>query len=241
MVCLAIIAVWWTRRSSSPAPRRLLWAMVIVLYLASTPIGSNLMLASLDHGLKAIQTREDARGAEAVVILSGGVQTLRAGGVILAELSTASALRVLEGARVFKLIDAKLAVVSGGIADPRAELKPEAQHMAEALMQAGVPADRIALDLEAKDTFDHPRTVRAILEAHHIRQFVVVTSPEHMRRALAVFRGAGFDPIPSISLDRSDHLKPPPWLVPNDDSLILSNSCVYEYFGWAYYFVRGRL
>jgi uncharacterized SAM-binding protein YcdF (DUF218 family) len=215
--------------------------MVIVLYLASTAIGSNLMLASLAHGLTSIQSREDARGAEAVVILSGGVSTLRGGGVILTELSTPSALRVLEGARVFKLIDAKLAIVSGGIADPRVELKPEAQHMADALIQAGVPAEKIALDLLAKNTFDHARTVRPILEAHHIRQFVIVTSPEHMRRALAVFRSAGFDPLYSISLQRSDHLKPPPWLVPNDDSLILSNSCVYEYFGWAYYFARGWL
>jgi len=241
VVCLAIIAVWWTRRTASAAPRRLLWAMVVVLYLASTPIGSNLMLASLHHGLSSIQTREDAHGAEAVVILSGGVSTLRGGGQILTELSTASALRVLEGARVFKLIDAKLAVVSGGIADPRVELKPEAQHMADALMQAGVPAEKIALDLEATDTFDHPRTVRRILDAHHVGQFVLVTSPEHMRRALAVFRRAGFDPVPSMSLVRSDHLKPPPWLVPNDDSRLLSNSCVYEYFGWLYYFVRGRL
>ena len=215
--------------------------MVIALYLASTPIGSNLMLASLDHGLTSIQTREDARGADAVVILSGGVSTLRGGGVILTELSTASALRVLEGARVFKLIGAKLAVVSGGIADPRVELKPEAQHMADALMQAGVPADSIALDLKATNTFDHARTVRPILEAHHVRQFVIVTSPEHMRRALAVFRSAGFDPVSSVSLVRSDHLRPPPWFVPNDDSVQLSNSCVYEYFGWAYYFARGWL
>jgi len=237
---LAIVAVWSWRKPASRGPRRLLWTGLIVLYLVTTPIGSGLMNYSLSHGLTQIRTRADAGGAEAVVILSGGVETVRANGVIQVNLSTASSLRALEGARVFKVIGAKLAVVSGGIADERAELKPEAQHMADALINAGVPRDQIALDLLAKNTFDHARTIRPILEANHVGRFVLVTSPPHMRRALAVFRSVGFDPVPSVSLLRSDHLEPPPLLVPNDDSLILSNMSVYEYAGWVYYFLRRR-
>ncbi len=240
-MCLGIVGVWWTRRPESRAPRRLLWAVLIVFYLASTQIGAGALNASLSHGFRPIASREDAQGAEAVVILSGGVETLRESGVVLANLSTPSSLRVLEGARVFKLIGARLAIVSGGIADERVELRPEAQHMAEALTAAGVPADKIALDLKAKNTFDHPRTVRPILDANGIHKIVIVTSPPHMRRAMAVFRAAGIDPVPSVSLLRSDHLEPPPFFLPNDDSLALSNASVYEYAGWVYYLLRGRL
>jgi len=238
VVCLAIIAVWWSRRPASRAPRRLLWAVLIVFYLAATPIGAGVLAGSLSYGLRPITDPAEARGAEAVVILAGGVQTVRASGVILTNLTAASTLRVLEGARVFKLIGARLAVVSGGIADRRTELRPEAEYMAEALQRAGVPADKIAVDLLAENTFDHARTVRTILEANHIQRFVVVTSPPHMRRALAVFRGAGFDAIPSVSLLRSDHLRAVPLFLPNDDSLLISNMAIYEYAGWMYYFAR---
>ncbi len=236
---LAIVALWWWRRPSSKGPFRLLVAGLIVFYLATTPMGANVLVGSLSHGLTSIATREDAQGADAVVVLSGGVGTVRASGIILTQLSTESALRVLEAARVFKLIGARLVIVSGGIADERVELKPEAEHMADALVKAGVPADRIVLDLKARNTFDHPRTTRPLLEANHVRQFVIVTSPPHMRRAFAVFRAAGFNPVGSVSLLRSDHLKTAPFFVPNGDSLVLSDSALYEYGGWVYYWLRG--
>src|SRR5262249_25378993 len=119
------------------------------------------------------------------------------------------------------------------------ELRPESALMAAALEEAGVPADRVLEDREAKTTHDHPRTVEPLLGAHRVRRFVVVTSPTHMRRALAVFRKAGFDPIPSVSLDRSEHLNPIPWLRPNDESILLSNSAVYDYLAWVEYWLRG--
>ena len=241
MIVLTIVAVWWWRRPSSRWPWRLLVAALVFFYLATTPMGANLIMFPLTHGLTQIRTREEARGADTVVILSGGVDTTRAGGVVLTQLSTSSTLRVLEAARVYKLIGARLAIVSGGIADERVELEPESRHMADALVAAGVPAPNIALDVLAKDTFDHPRTIRPILERQHVQQFVIVTSPMHMRRALAVFRKAGFDPVPSVTLLRSDHLEPPPFFVPNDDSQLLSNAAIYDYIGWVYYWVRGRL
>lgn len=236
-----IVAVWWRRHPSSRRPWRLLVAAIVVFYLATTPMGANVLVFGLSAGLKPIQTREEARGADTVVILSGGVETIRAGGVVLTQLSTASTLRVLEAARVYKLIGARLVIVSGGIADERVELEPESKHMAEALVASGVPAANVVLDVAAKDTFDHPRTIRPILEARHVPQFVIVTSPMHMRRALAVFRKAGFNPVPSVTLLRSDHLETAPFFVPNDDSLLLSNASIYDYAGWVYYWMRGRL
>jgi len=241
VIVLTIVAVWWRRRPASRRPWQVFVAAIVLYYLAATPIGANLLVFSLSAGMKPMQTREEARGADTVVILSGGVETIRAGGVVLTQLSTASTLRVLEAARVYKLIGGRLVIVSGGIADRRVELEPESKRMSEALVAAGVPAADIALDVEARDTYDHPRTIRPILDAHHVRQFVIVTSPMHMRRALAVFRKAGFDPVGSVSLLRSDHREPAPLFVPNDDSLVLSDASIYDYAGWVYYWVRGRL
>ena len=241
MIVLTIIAVWWRRRPASKRPWQVFVAAIVLYYLAATPIGANLLVFSLSAGMKPMQTREEARGADTVVILSGGVETIRAGGVVLTEMSTASTLRVLEAARVYKLIGGRLVIVSGGIADKRVQLEPESRQLSAALAAAGVPAANIAIDVDARDTYDHPRTIRPILDAHHVRQFVIVTSPMHMRRSLAVFRKAGFDPVGSVTLLRSDHREAPPLFVPNDDSLVLSDASIYDYAGWVYYWMRGRL
>ena len=238
---LFAVAAWWWMRPASRWPRRLLVAFLVTLYLVTTPIGADVLVSGLAHGLRPIATRDEGRGAEAVIVLGGGVQTVRADGVVLSQLASSASLRVLEAARVYKLIGARFVIVSGGIANAELELKPEAEQMAIALISAGVPAGSILFDLDAKTTHDHPRTTRPILEANHIRQFVVVTSPTHMRRAMAAFRAGGFDPVPSVSLLRSEQLTGPPLFLPNDDSILLSDMSLYEYGAWALYWWRGWL
>ena len=109
----------------------------------------------------------------------------------------------------------------------------------DALIQAGVPAERIVQDPGARTTREHPQTVGPILQRNHVSQFVLVTSPAHMRRALAAFRAAGLDPVPSVSPLRSDNWPPPAWLMPTETSLYQSDQAVYEYAAWVYYSVMG--
>jgi uncharacterized SAM-binding protein YcdF (DUF218 family) len=238
---LAIVVGWWWRRPSSRGPWRLLAAFLAIQYLVTTPIGANVLVAGLASGTTRIMTRDEARGADAVVVLGGGVQTVRTADVVLSQLGPTASLRILEAARVYRLTGARVVIVSGGIANARLELRPEGEQMAAALVAAGVPSERILLDLQAKNTHDHPRTIRPILEANRIRQFVIVTSPTHMRRALSVFRAAGYDPVPSTSLLRSEHLDPPPLFLPNDDSIAHSNEALYDYGATALYWWRGWL
>ena len=233
-----MVTIWWWRRPSSAGPRRLLVALLAIFYAASTPAGAGLLAFGLAHGLQRLDAR-DASGVDAVVVLGGGVETVSEANVVIGQLTTTTALRVLEGARVYKSAGTPLVIVTGGIGNPARELRPESVLMAAALAEAGVPSDRVLQDPEAKTTHDHPRTVAPLLGAHQVRRFVIVTSPTHMRRALAVFRKAGFDPIPSVSLMRSEHLRPAPWLWPNDDSILLSNQAVYDYLAWVEYWLRG--
>jgi hypothetical protein len=73
VIVLTGIAIWWRLRPASRRPWRVFVAAIVVFYLAATPIGANLLVFSLSAGMKPIQTREEARGADTVVILSGGV------------------------------------------------------------------------------------------------------------------------------------------------------------------------
>lgn len=239
VVVLATVAVWWWRRPASRGAWRLLVGYLVAFYLVSTPLGSNVLVAGLAHGLSSVERPGDARGAEALVVLGGGVQTVSARGQVLAQLQSTPSLRILEAARLYKLLAPRIVIVTGGIADKRTELRPEAEQMANALTAAGIPADRIVIDAEATTTHDHPRTVGPLLAAHHVRQFVVITSPMHMRRALGVFRAQGYDPVGAVSALQSEQLASRPLLLPNDDSMMLSNQALYEYAALVMYWWRG--
>ena len=236
---LAIVLAWWWRRPGARGPRRLLIGFVALYWLLATPIGTALLVFAIAHGMTPLQNREAAQGADAVVLLGGGANTFSESGVVLGLLTPGSLLRALEAARVYQAIQARLVIVSGGIPPSRFQLKPESEMLRDALIKAGVPGDRILQDSAARTTREHPRTLGPILDSNHVGRFVLVTSPIHMRRALAIFRAAGFDPVPSVSLLRSEQRPPPAWLVPTDESLYLSDQATYEYAAWLYYWWSG--
>ena len=240
VVCVLVVIVGWLwRRPGARGPRWLLTGFVAVYWLLATPIGAGLLVLSVAHGLTPLQSREAARGADAVVLLGGGANTFNQSGVVLGLLTSGSLMRVLEAARVYKAIQARLVIVSGGIPPAGFQLKPESDMLRDALIDAGVPADRILQDPAARTTREHPRTLGPILQSHHVGRFVLVTSPMHMRRALAVFHAAGLDPIPSVSLLQSENRPPPKWLVPTEESLDMSDQTTYEYAAWLYYWWKG--
>jgi uncharacterized SAM-binding protein YcdF (DUF218 family) len=239
VMVLAAVAIWWWRRPSSRGPWRLLVIYLVTLYIVSTPIGASLLVSGLAHRTTSVESVQDARGAEAIVVLGGGVQTTSARGEILAQLQSTPSLRILEAMRLYKLLHPRVVIVSGGIADKRTELRPEAEQMANVLAQNGIPIERIVIDTEAKTTHDHPRTVGPLLTARHVSRFAIITSPMHMRRSLGVFKAQGYDPVGSASLLQSEQLASRPFFLPNDDSVLLSNQALYEYAAWVMYWWRG--
>jgi uncharacterized SAM-binding protein YcdF (DUF218 family) len=239
LAVLIVVAAWLWRRPGARGPRRLLVAFAVVYWLMATPIGAQLLVLSVAHGMTSLQSREAANGADTVVVLGGGANTFSQSGAVLGLLTSGSLMRALEAARVYHLIQARLVIVSGGIPSPKRLLKPESEMLRDALISAGVPADHIVQDDAARTTREHPQTLGPILQSHHVGRFVLVTSPTHMRRALTVFRAAGLDPVPSVSLLRSDNLQPAAWVVPTEEFLYISDQAMYEYGAWVYYWWKG--
>ena len=222
-------------------PRRFFCWAALTFWFMSTHTGAMLLVEGLGHGFSALHSREEAHGADAVVVLGGGAATYSAGGQVVGVLTTGSILRALEGARVAKLIGARLVVASGGEPRPDLQLKPESEMLAAALIAAGVPADRIVQESTSKTTRDQAQLIPAILQARGVNRFVIVTSPVHMGRSLALFRAQGVEPVPSVAPMRSEHLPPPSWIVPNVNSLVVSDEAIYDYSAWLYYWWKGWL
>jgi len=57
-----------------------------------------------------------------------------------------------------------------------------------ALLQAGVPQDRISIEKESKTTWENAQFAKPLLETAGVRRALLVTSSFHARRALATFQ-----------------------------------------------------
>jgi uncharacterized SAM-binding protein YcdF (DUF218 family) len=167
------------------------------------------------------------------------VHTASVGGEVAGTLTGTSLMRALEGARVFKMIGARILIVSGGIPNPRRQFRPESEMLRDVMVKVGVAPRAIIEESTSRTTREQALNIGPLLQASNVQRFVLVTTPSHMRRSLALFRTAGLDPVPSLAPVRSDGVAPPPWLLPNYESFSLSDEAVYDYAATAYYWMRG--
>lgn len=106
------------------------------------------------------------------------------------------------------------------------------------LIDAGVPAARILIEIDSLTTRDQALNLPDTLRARRIHSFVLVTSAVHMPRAAAALQAVGMDPIPSSAVD--PFVSANRWSVmPSRAALRLSRMAIYEYGAVAYYWSRG--
>lgn len=229
-VVLLYIRPRWGRR----------WIVTATLgyWFLSTPIGSSLLVMPLARGFHPITDPREAASARAIVLLGGGVDETSLGPTVLAFPYIPTALRTLEAARVFKLLDGRpLVVASGGAA--RGQRTPEGQVMADALVTLSVPRDHIVIEDGSHTTREQAIKITRLLESRGIRRFVLVTWSPHLGRAVAAFRAQHADVIPSAAPLASDQDGTPLFFVPNNGSLRRSDEAIWEYAASAYYWSRG--
>lgn len=233
------VALLYVRRTAVWG-RRWLTAIVVGYWALATPIGSWLIAAPIVYGQRRVASAAEAAGAHAVVVLGGGITSYTADGLALNDLA-GSALRVIEGVRIYRLLADPLLIVSGGNTPRVDPPQPEGEALRRAAIDLGVPESRVIADNVSMTTFEQAQTMKGLLVAHGITRFVLVTSPIHMPRSLAVFRAAGLDPIPSAGPLRGDPDATFWTLVPDRQSLSISDGAVYECAAFVYYWSRGWL
>lgn len=215
-------------------------SLVIMYWLLSLPFVSSALVWGLAHDYQGLQTAAEAEDSQAIIVLGGGTATYEASGARLSTLSDASALRALEGERLYRLLDPKWVVVSGGPSRPTAEA--ESAVLKRAMVELGIPGDRILEESDSGNTYEQAVFLRRLLEPRHIQRFVLVTSGVHMARAMGVFRHAGLDPVPSPAQEMSDPGgEERARVLPSLDSLHTSQAALREILGLIYYAVRGWL
>lgn len=222
--------------------RRWLAVLVASYWFLSIPLGADAVVSVLSYGFKPVATPADARGATAVVVLDGGSFRFGTPTNGITVVNRASALRTLEAVRIYRMLDHPWMIVTAGGHDQGEWATPEGGAVREELIKAGVPEHLIVLDTKSRNTREHAVNIAQLLRQHGVRQFVLVTSPMHIRRAVLVFQSQGLQPIPSapsVWFDGS-HWR---WakLLPGGDVLQISGEGLYDGMGLLYYWSRGWL
>jgi uncharacterized SAM-binding protein YcdF (DUF218 family) len=235
---LGIVGViYWLARPD----RRIGPALVIIagvsLWAFSTPWLASSLITPLEKiaGPYAQPQELALKGIKHIVVLGGSQRNSKL--TPADQCGGDTALRVLEGVRLWKGLPGSRLIFAGGSFSSRI---PAAEAMAALAEQLGVPRQAMVLETASWDTSDQARILSAKLGQ---TPFALVTSASHMPRSLLLFKAHGSNPI-SAPCDFTKFAgtgKGFTLFVPQAWGLSLSERAVYEYLGMLYFELRSVL
>lgn len=213
------------------------------LWVAGTPAFSYMLSSSLERQ-HPFQKAEAHSGADVIVVLGGGLSGASPPRRPEFDMG-AAADRVWHAAALYHAGKAPRILATGGGQPGAKQIDAEAVAMAQMLKTLGVPRAAIVLEDKSRNTHENARFSRPLLEKMGARRALLVTSAQHMPRALRTFSihlaGTGMTLIPAATdfeaLPNTLH-KVGRWF-PDAGSLAVTSSSVKEYIGlMSLHFVR---
>lgn len=240
IVCTAAGVLWLYAARTSPWPRRWLIASSSFFWIASTaavPAGIGKLLA---WGYAPLTRDAVPPGRTAVVLLGSGSFRMRDwehGHFDLVD--RIGAARLVEAARVFRLVNADYIISSGGRLVVTDRTTDSGSSMAEGLVALGVPRDRIVIEDKSGTTRHEAVLIKDLLSARPVDNVVLVTSHVHMRRSVGTFRAVGIPVIPAIDREPAPFDVVWEMLIPTDKGLEESGLVAHEVAGLVRYRASG--
>jgi uncharacterized SAM-binding protein YcdF (DUF218 family) len=200
------------------------------------PFGQ-LAVSSLESRYRPLAVGPELASVRWIVVLSGGLYSTSRGPGPWGTLRETSLRRTLEGARLARALPRAKLLLTGGVSRGRVT---EARLMAEAARFFGIAPERIVIDEKPWDTEAQAKSVAARAGTGPV---ILVTSANHLPRAMALFRRAKVTVIPAptdfrvgrVTLDWTD------FFIPQIGSARLWRVALHEYLGRWWAWLRGRL
>lgn len=236
---ILLTVLLWRRRQRGLAV--LATAIVVfITVIGGTPLPGTL-LASLERPYAGV-VPESLPNADAVVLLGGGTDIARydVGGVHL----TPAGDRLAMAAEVMRLGKAPVLLLGGGVRMLDGRMRFEADAAAQLLARWGVPEHAMISLGGCADTHDEAIRTRARAQQHGWRHVLVVTSANHLPRAVPTFRHMGLEvtavPCNFLTGVGSGEVR---WVprVPGTDGFVKMGIWLHEKIGWLMYWRRGWL
>ena len=217
------------------------WPVVVALVLlwaASTPVTSNLLMRAVE-GWRVRQVTSEAPNADAIVVLSFGIRDVP-GDTTSFEFDDFD--RFLGGFDLYKAGKAPRLIFTGGWS----AWKPEMPFIGDVLIARardfGVPASALSTTSKASNTEQEAEGVAQLLgvgKSPTAPRILLVTSAYHMSRAEMLFLRTGLEVIP-FPVDFQTKLGiTPRSFIPSGGTLQQTDTALKEIYGRMYYWIVG--
>ena len=243
VLILGVVCLWFTKKQKTG---KVLVAIALVFLIVCSFEGiSGRILQTLEAQYPPITiSKISAQMGQSpalpsikwIVVLAGGVVGDQ-GMPYQLQISHYSRERLIEGIRLYRLLPGSKLILTGGIGF---DGSPEATTLSRVAEELGVAKDDMILEVEARDTKDHPLYVRALVQDD---PFILVTSAFHMPRAMKLFAKQGLFPFPAPA----GHWSPPEqfWspknIFPTAAGIRLAELSYHEYGGLAWAWIQGQI
>lgn len=188
IVILLCSGLWFLYRKQRKAGLLNLTIGLALWLFAILPVSNVLM-----HGLESkYHLPKDAQG-DVIILLGGGVYygvpDLSGVGAPSEDMLS----RIVTAVRLQKKLNVPV-IISGGVVF--------SGHASEALIgkrflvDLGVPADKIVMEENSRDTLENTRYTKEICERHQFKKPLLITSAYHMERAVWSFQKIGLEVTP---------------------------------------------
>ncbi len=177
--------------------RKTRWVGIIVvavvtagLIFCSYPPLTQPLIAAYENAVPAYQKNDQP--VDGIVVLGSWHQSTP-DQPITSEINEVGIVRLVEGIRIYRLNPGSKLIFTGFEGIPEdAVTYPE--KLKELAISLGVPADDIITLVGSRDTFEEAQLVA---KQYADKNLVLVTTANHMPRALALFNHAGLQPVPA--------------------------------------------
>jgi uncharacterized SAM-binding protein YcdF (DUF218 family) len=183
------IVLSFSKRRNRGGIRLLKGAGFLFLLFLFSPLARFLMLGLERQYPPLLKIPEQK--IDRIVVLSGYAEENRSF-PITSNVSEQTICTITEGLRLYRLIPGAKLIMSGGVA--RSGDKPVAAIMADFLQQMGVPAPDLIVEGNSRNTYENLIEVKKLIGSS---PFILVAQGCDLKRAAAVARKLGMQPIPS--------------------------------------------
>ncbi len=172
--------------------RRIIIIGTLTLIFFSLPIISFKLNKYLEKDY-SIEEVSNIKEADAIIVLSGMVSTIKIGDKLKYEFG-AAVVRILSGMDLFRNNKAPLLILTRGHLPWQYGI-PEGEYLKKFATKYGIPKENILLTGNVQNTEEEAKSVKNILKIDSPK-IILVTSAFHMHRANKIFKAENFDVIP---------------------------------------------
>ena len=217
--------------------RLMVACLLLLVVVGLLPIGRSL-IAMLENRFPP--GKEGGPPITGIIVLGGPIDnrmsTLRGSLSIGGEVE-----RLVEGAALARRHPAARLVFTGGNPSLFRDDPPESFYAAQLFEQLGVPASRLVLEDQSRNTDENAVFTKRLVDPKPGERWLLVTSAMHMPRAVGVFRKAGFPvepyPVDWHTLPGANLLRIPRSLL---NGVVALDTASHELVGLLMYWITGR-